>query len=82
MLAIVRRMYTTLSPCTMCSGAIILFGIRRVVIGENATFVGGEDFLVSRGVEIVNLDSTECKDLMTGFIEAKPEVWNEDIGQE
>jgi len=66
----------------MCSGAIILFGIRRVVIGENTTFVGGEDFLISRGVEIVNLDSTECKDLMAKFIRTKPEVWNEDIGEE
>jgi len=74
--------YTTLSPCTMCSGAIILFGIRRVVMGENTTFVGGEDFLVSRGVEIVNLDLTECKELMTKFIQTKPEVWNEDIGEE
>jgi len=75
-------MYTTLSPCTMCSGAIILFGIRRVVMGENTTFVGGEDYLISRGVEIINLDSDECKDLMKKFIEAKPEVWNEDIGEE
>lgn len=75
-------MYTTLSPCTMCSGAIILFGVRRVVLGENATFVGGEDILVSRGVEVINLDSAECKHLMAKFIEAKPEVWNEDIGEE
>jgi len=74
--------YTTLSPCTMCSGAIILFGIRRVVIGENTTFVGGEDILISRAVEIVNLDSAECKDLMTKFIGTRPEVWNEDIGEE
>jgi len=75
-------MYTTLSPCTMCSGAVILFGIPRVVMGENTTLVGGEDFLNSRGVEIVNLDSTECKDLMMKFIQAKPEVWKEDIGEE
>ncbi|KAF9646562.1 cytosine deaminase [Thelephora ganbajun] len=74
-------MYTTLSPCAMCSGAIILFGIRRVVMGENTTFVGGEDFLASRGVEIINLDLAECKDLMSKFIDAKPEVWNEDIGE-
>jgi len=74
--------YTTLSPCTMCSGAIVLFGIRRVVMGENTTFVGGEDLLNSRGVEVVNLDSTECKTLMTKFIQAKPEVWNEDVGEE
>ncbi|KAF9792604.1 cytosine deaminase [Thelephora terrestris] len=75
-------MYTTLSPCTMCSGAIVLFGIRRVVLGENTTFVGGEDILISRGVEIINLDLTECKELMIKFTEAAPEVWNEDIGEE
>jgi len=102
----------------MCSGAsecaishsrllsatskVILFGIRRVVMGENTTFVGnsfaqsfglqrrdllppsvgGEDFLISRGVEIVNLDSTECKDLMAEFIRVRPDIWNEDIGEE
>ncbi|KII88696.1 hypothetical protein PLICRDRAFT_176249 [Plicaturopsis crispa FD-325 SS-3] len=74
-------MFTTLSPCTMCTGAILLYGIPRVVIGENETFVGGEDILVSRGVEIVNLDNAECKALMTQFIKEKPELWNEDIGE-
>lgn len=75
-------MYTTLSPCDMCSGAILLYGIPRVVMGENRTFVGGEDYLRSRGVEVVNLDSAECVELMDEFIAAHPEIWNEDIGEE
>ena len=75
-------MYTTLSPCDMCTGAILLYGIPRVVIGENRTFLGGEDLLRSRGVEVVNLDSAECKALMDEFIAAHPEIWNEDIGEE
>ena len=75
-------MYTTLSPCDMCTGAILLYGIPRVVIGENRTFMGGEDLLRSRGVEVVNLDSQECKALMDEFIAAHPDIWNEDIGEE
>jgi len=75
-------MYTTLSPCDMCSGAILLYDIPRVVMGENRTFVGGEDYLRSRGVEVVNLDSAECLALMNEFIAAHPEIWNEDIGEE
>jgi cytosine deaminase len=75
-------MYTTLSPCDMCSGAILLYGIPRVVMGENRTFVGGEDYLRSRGVEVVNLDSQECVELMAGFIAEHPELWNEDIGRD
>ena len=75
-------MYTTLSPCDMCTGAILLYGIPRVVMGENRTFVGGEDYLRSRGVEVVNLDSQACVDLMDEFIAAHPEIWNEDIGEE
>ena len=75
-------MYTTLSPCDMCTGAILLYGIPRVVIGENQTFMGGEDLLRSRGVEVVNLDSPECKALMDEFIAAHPEIWNEDIGED
>jgi cytosine/creatinine deaminase len=75
-------MATTLSPCDMCTGAILLYGIPRVVIGENRTFLGGEDLLRSRGVEVVNLDSAECHDLMQGFISEHPEIWNEDIGEE
>jgi len=75
-------MYTTLSPCDMCTGAILLYGIRRVVMGENRTFVGGEDLLRSRGVEVVNLDSDECYELLQGFVLEHPEIWNEDIGEE
>ena len=75
-------MYTTLSPCDMCTGAILLYGIRRVVMGENRTFVGGEDLLLSRGVEVVNLDSDECYELLQGFVLEHPEIWNEDIGEE
>lgn len=74
-------MYTTLSPCDMCTGAILLYGIPRVVMGENTAFVGGEDYLRSRGVEVINLDSSECKALMLEFIAASPELWNEDIGE-
>lgn len=75
-------MYTTLSPCDMCTGAILLYGIPRVVIGENRTFMGAEDLLRSRGVEVVNLDSAECVELMRAFIADHPDVWNEDIGEE
>lgn len=74
-------MYTTLSPCHMCTGAILLYGIPRVVIGENSTFLGAEDLLRANGVEVVNLDSTECKDVMAEFIAAEPHLWNEDIGE-
>ncbi|KAF8313777.1 cytidine deaminase-like protein [Clavulina sp. PMI_390] len=74
-------LYSTLSPCTMCSGAAVLFGVRKVVIGENETFVGGEDVLKGFGVEVVNLDLQACKDLMAKFIEEKPEIWWEDIGE-
>lgn len=75
-------MATTLSPCDMCTGAILLYGIPRLVIGENRSFYGGEDYLRSRGVEVVNLDSAACYDLMQGFIAEHPDVWNEDIGEE
>jgi len=74
-------MYTTLSPCDMCTGAILLYGIPRVVMGENSTFTGAEDLLRSRGVEVVNLDSGECKTLMAEFIARHPDIWNEDIGE-
>ena len=74
-------MATTLSPCDMCTGAILLYGIPRVVIGENSTFYGGEDYLRSRGVEVVVVDDAECKQLMRDFIAANPELWNEDIGE-
>lgn len=75
-------MYTTLSPCHMCTGAILLYKIPRVVLGENTTFLGAESLLRENGVEVVNLDSAECKALMAEFIAAHPEVWNEDIGEE
>jgi len=75
-------MYTTLSPCDMCTGAILLYGIPRVVIGENRTFKGAEDYLRSRGVEVVNLDSEACVELMDAFIARHPEIWDEDIGEE
>jgi cytosine/creatinine deaminase len=75
-------MYTTLSPCHMCTGAILLYGIPRVVMGENRTFVGAEDLLRASGVEIVNLDSEECYQLMEEFIAAHPEIWYEDIGED
>lgn len=74
-------MYTTLSPCTMCTGAMILYGIKRCVMGENTTFVGGEGILKDYGVEVINLNLDSCKELMNSFIKAKPEVWNEDIGE-
>lgn len=68
-------MYTTLSPCDMCTGACLLYGISRVVVAENKNFLGGEDYLKSRGVEVVVLDDPECKALMDKFIAEKPELW-------
>lgn len=75
-------MYTTLSPCSMCTGAMLLYGIPKVVIGENTTYMGEEDLLRSRGVEVEMLDEPTCKKMMQDFIKAKPELWNEDIGEE
>ena len=75
-------MVTTLSPCDMCTGAILLYKIPRVIIGENRTFLGGEDLLRSRGVEVVVLDDAECVELMEDFIAREPALWNEDIGEE
>ena len=72
--------YTTLSPCSMCSGAILLYGIPRVVVGENKTFMGEEALLRSRGVEVRVLDDAECIGMMEQFIADFPELWNEDIG--
>jgi cytosine/creatinine deaminase len=74
-------LYTTLSPCSMCSGAILLYGIPRVVIGENRTFMGEEDLLRFRGVQVDVLQNDECISLMHTFIKEKPELWNEDIGR-
>jgi len=73
-------LYTTLSPCPMCTGAILLYGIPKVVIGENVTFLGDEELLKQRGVEVVLADSDECKEMMRDFIQENPELWNEDIG--
>ncbi|HEX6147066.1 MAG TPA: nucleoside deaminase [Acidimicrobiia bacterium] len=73
--------YTTLSPCQMCTGAILLYGIPKVVIGENRTFLGAEDLLRANDVEVVVVNDQRCIDLMTEFIEARPDLWNEDIGE-
>jgi len=73
-------LYSTLSPCDMCSGAILLYKIPKLVVGENRTFSGPEDYLRSRGVEIDVLDSQECISLMQDFIQNNPSLWNEDIG--
>ena len=74
-------LYTTLSPCSMCSGAILLYGIPEVVIGENVNFMGEEELLKSRGVKVKVLQDTACISLMSDFIKEKPELWNEDIGE-
>ena len=74
------ELYTTLSPCPMCSGTILLYGIPKVIIGENQTFMGEEDLLRSRGVEVQVVHNSECHSLMQQFIAEKPELWNEDIG--
>lgn len=74
-------LYTTLSPCSMCSGAVLLYGIPKVVIGENRTFLGEEDLLRSRGVDLEVRDDSECIRLMEEFIAARPDLWNEDIGE-
>jgi cytosine deaminase len=73
-------LYTTLSPCPMCSGAILLYGIPRVIIGENQTFMGEEELLRSRGVSVEVLQNAECIRLMQEFIQQNPGLWNEDIG--
>lgn len=74
-------LYTTLSPCSMCSGAIVLYGIPRIIVGENQTFMGEEEWLRSRGVQIEVLQDPACIALMREFIAAKPRLWNEDIGE-
>ena len=73
-------LYTTLSPCPMCSGAMLLYGIPKVVIGENKTFLGDEELLKSRGMEVEVINDETCIQMMNGFIEKNPELWNEDIG--
>ena len=74
-------LYTTLSPCAMCTGAILLYGIPKVVIGENQTFMGEEGLLRGRGVDVQVLQDAACVDLMRRFIASRPELWNEDIGK-
>lgn len=74
-------LYSTLSPCDMCSGTVLLYGIPAVVIGDNRTFRGPEDYLRSRGVDILVLDDPKCRRLMEEFIAAHTELWNEDIGE-
>jgi cytosine/creatinine deaminase len=74
-------LYSTLSPCDLCSGAALLYGIPRIVVGENRTFRGPEDYVRSRGVEVTVVDDPECRRLMTAFVAARPELWNEDIGR-
>ena len=74
-------LYSTLSPCDMCSGAVLLYGIPKVIIGENRTFQGPEEYVRSRGVELEVLNAPECIRLMEEFIQAWPELWNEDIGE-
>src|SRR5688500_17930428 len=73
--------HTTLSPCSMCSGAILLYGIPRVIVGENRTFLGEEELLRSRGVSVEVIQDASCIQLMTEFIRTRPELWNEDIGE-
>ena len=75
-------MYTTLSPCAMCSGAMLLYGIRHVVVGENRTFMGEEDLLRGRGVRVDVMQDDRCTAMMKDFIAAHPELWNEDIGRD
>ncbi len=74
-------LYSTLSPCDMCSGTVLLYGIANVVIGENRTFCGPEEYLKSRGVKVSLVDNKECYQLMTRFIEKNPDLWLEDIGE-
>ena len=74
-------LYSTLSPCDMCSGAALLYGIPKIVVGENYTFRGPEDYVKSRGVELVVVDDLKCRQLMETFIKNNPTLWNEDIGE-
>ncbi len=74
-------LYSTLCPCYLCAGAVVQFGIKKVMVGESETFPGATEFMESHGVEVINLDLDECKNLMREFIQKNPELWNEDIGQ-
>ena len=74
-------LYSTLMPCYLCAGAVVQFGIKKVIAGESQTFEGAADFMKSMGIEVVDLDLDECKRLMSDFIDANPQLWKEDIGQ-
>lgn len=74
-------LYTTLSPCPMCSGAILLYGIPKVIVGENQTFMGSEDLLRAQGVDVEVLNNEKCVQMMQDFIDQKPQLWHEDIGE-
>ncbi|NES99097.1 MAG: nucleoside deaminase [Sphaerospermopsis sp. SIO1G2] len=73
-------LYSTLMPCYMCAGAVVQFGIKKVIVGESRTFSGAKEFMISHGVEVIDLDLDECEQMMSEFIAEKPELWNEDIG--
>ena len=74
-------LYSTLMPCYLCSGAVVQFGIKKVIVGESKTFPGGPEFMRSHGVEVTDLENEDCIKLMTDFIETNPRLWNEDIGE-
>lgn len=74
-------LYSTLMPCYLCAGAVVQFGIKKVIVGESENFGGAREFLESRGVRVIDLDLDECKRLLKDFIQSKPEIWNEDIGR-
>ncbi|MDD5363467.1 MAG: nucleoside deaminase [Ignavibacteria bacterium] len=74
-------LYSTLMPCYLCSGAVVQFGIKKVVVGESETFPGGPEFMKEHGVDVTDMNLDECKNLMKEFIEKNPELWNEDIGE-
>jgi len=74
-------LYSTLMPCYLCAGAVVQFGIKKVIVGENRTFEGAVDFMRSHGVEVINLDLPECVEMMRAFIAENPALWNEDIGK-
>ncbi|MDP5018302.1 nucleoside deaminase [Anabaena sp. UHCC 0187] len=73
-------LYSTLMPCYLCAGAVVQFGIKKVIVGESKTFPGAKDFMISHGVEVVDLNLDECEKIMSDFIETNPELWHEDIG--
>ena len=73
-------LYSTLMPCYLCAGAVVQFGIRKVVVGESRNFAGAREFMVSQGVQVVDLDLEECREMMEAFIAERPDLWNEDIG--